>query len=81
MFAAIRSFTRISEQLRDFPVMGESVNVAARVEGLTREVPADILATDEVRRYLGERLHLCQMVPASIRGKSAPIVTWALETG
>jgi adenylate cyclase len=68
-----------SEELQEFTVMGDAVNVASRVEGLTRELPADILVTDEVRSHLGDRYLLRPMAPAAIRGKSRPIVTWALE--
>lgn len=70
-----------SEELQEFTVMGDPVNVASRVEALTRELPADILLTDEVRRHLGERFALRQMAPAAIRGKSRPVLTWALEAG
>ena len=44
-----------SEKMQEFTVMGDVVNVAARVEALTRRLGFDILVTDEVRSHLGDR--------------------------
>ena len=38
-----------SDELLEFTVMGDVVNMASRVEGLTRELNADILMTEEVK--------------------------------
>jgi adenylate cyclase len=65
-----------SDDLLEFTVMGDVVNVAARVEGLTRRFDADILVTDEVREQLGERFDMRAMPPAAIRGKTEPVATW-----
>jgi adenylate cyclase len=67
-----------SDELLEFTVMGDVVNVASRVEGLTRELNADILVTEEVKSRLGSRLGVSAMPPARIRGKSDPILTWTI---
>jgi class 3 adenylate cyclase len=67
-----------SDELLEFTVMGDVVNVASRVEGLTRELDADILVTQEVKSRLGDRLRITAMPPARIRGKSDPILTWTI---
>ena len=68
-----------SEKMQEFTVMGDVVNVAARVEALTRRLDCDILVTGEVRSHLGDRFRMTEMPPAEIKGKSLPIVTWAVQ--
>jgi class 3 adenylate cyclase len=54
------------------------VNVASRIEGLTRQSDSDILIRNEVRERIGDRFKLTEMQPAQLKGKSTPIDTWAL---
>ena len=68
-----------SEKMQEFTVMGDVVNVASRVEALTRRLDCDILVTGEVRGHLGDRFQMSEMPPAEIKGKSRPIVTWAVQ--
>jgi class 3 adenylate cyclase len=68
-----------SEELSEFTVMGDVVNVASRVEALTRRFHTDILITDEVKNRLGDRFGVTRMPPAPIKGKSRPIVTWTVD--
>lgn len=68
-----------SDELLEFTVMGDVVNVASRVEALTRHFDADILVTEEVRKLLGDRFGMSEMPSAVIKGKSQPIVTWAVR--
>ncbi len=67
-----------SDELLEFTVMGDVVNVASRVEALTRQLDADILVTEQVRGRLGDRYALSAMPPAPIRGKADPVLTWAV---
>jgi class 3 adenylate cyclase len=68
-----------SDELLEFTVMGDAVNVASRVEALTRELQTDILVTEEVRNRLGDRFPMSPMPAMAIKGKSLPIVTWAVH--
>lgn len=69
-----------SDELLEFTVMGDVVNVASRVESLTRRFQIDILITEEVREQLGDRFMTSKMPSAAIKGKALPIVTWAVHS-
>jgi adenylate cyclase len=68
-----------NEELSKYGVVGDAINVASRVEQLTRELGVDLLITDAVRQDLDERFTLHAMPPASVKGKPEPIRTWFVE--
>ena len=69
-----------SQDMMEFTVMGDPVNIAARVESLTRTHGVDILVTDAIREQLDARFVLKEMPPALVKGKTEPVSTWAVET-
>jgi len=68
-----------TQHLLEFTVIGDTVNVASRVEGLTRSHGVDILVTEAVRTLLRQRFTLREMPPSAVKGKSEPLRTFALE--
>jgi adenylate cyclase len=68
-----------NEELSKFGVVGDTINVAARVERLTRELSVDLLITEDVRRELDDRFRLRAMPALAVKGKPEPIVTYLVE--
>ena len=66
-------------ELHKFSVTGDPINVASRVEGLTRELGTDILITEEVMARLDDRFELDAMPPTRVKGKPEPIRTYAVR--
>ena len=69
-----------SDHLTEFTVIGDSVNLAARVEAMTRVHGVDILVTDTVRAVLDDRFSVRPMPPTLVKGKSEPITTFAVDS-
>jgi adenylate cyclase len=68
-----------SKDLVQFTVVGSVVNVAARVEQLTRQHGVDVLVTGPVRVALDPRFALRDLPVASARGIAAPVEIFALD--
>ena len=64
----------------EFTVIGDPVNIAARVEALTRVHQVDILVTEEVQKTLDPRFVMRPMPPVAVKGKSEPVATFAIES-
>jgi class 3 adenylate cyclase len=61
----------------NFSVIGDAVNVAARVEAATRLLGDEVLITDATRRLLSEEVAVEPRGPVELRGKSEPLELWA----
>jgi class 3 adenylate cyclase len=65
--------------LMEYGVLGGTVNVAARVEDLTRLHDVDILVSDAVRASCDQRFRLRAMPAVEVKGLAAPLPTFALD--
>jgi len=68
-----------SPELMEFTVIGNAVNIASRVEHLTREHRVDILVTAAVRQTLDPRFELQALGSVPIRGITEPVDTFAVK--
>src|SRR5205085_10326024 len=62
--------------LMEYGVIGRTVNVASRVEGLTRVHGVDVLITDAVRAHLDARFRVRALPAANVKGLPDPLVTF-----
>jgi len=70
-----------SRDRREYTVVGPTLNLAARVQALTREHGRDILLTESVREQLDPRFELMPMPAVPVKGIGEPVVTYAVVGG
>lgn len=68
-----------SRERREYGFVGRTVNLAARVQSLTRTHGVEILVTESVRAELGGAFVLEAMPPERVKGIDAPVPTWAVR--
>jgi len=65
--------------VKEYGVLGRVVNVASRVEDLTRVHRTDVLVTEAVRARCDPRFRLRPLPAVEAKGLPEPIVTFAVE--
>jgi len=68
-----------SRDRMEFAIVGRTVNLAARVQDLTRGQEVDIIVTDGVTSHLDPRFALRELPPARVKGVDAPLRVFALD--
>lgn len=68
-----------SQDLMEYTVVGRTINVAARVQDLTRSLDADILVTRELRDTLDARFAVRELEPQLVKGIAEPIDVFAVD--
>lgn len=58
---------------REFAAMGDTTNVAARIEKLTRDFSAQVLVSGATARHLGDEFVLRELGSTEIRGRRSPV--------
>ena len=68
-----------SRERMEYAFVGRTVNLAARVQTLTRVHHADILVTEALRAEIDSRFVLTPMPPEMVKGIDEPVVTYAVR--
>jgi adenylate cyclase len=68
-----------SRERMEYGFVGRTVNVAARVQALTRTHQVDILVTEALRAELDSRFELAAMPAETVKGIAEPVVTYAVR--
>jgi len=68
-----------SRDLKEFAFVGRVVNVASRVQDLTRQFDADIIITDALRRTIDPQFVVKKLPATLVKGVDDPIEIYAVE--
>ena len=68
-----------SSERHNYSAIGDAVNVAARVEGLTKELGRKIIITEPVVTRIEERFHFDPLGTHKVKGHS-PVKVWGIRT-
>lgn len=68
-----------SYRKRDYTVIGDTVNIAARLEGLTKQTRFDLIIDKNTRQALGDSLVVRKLQVSRVRGRTQPMEIYLVE--
>lgn len=63
----------------DYTAMGDTVNTAARMESLTKELHVDVVISESAAQHMKDGIALRPLGDASVKGKSAPVAVFTID--
>ena len=68
-----------SSRLRNYTVIGDEVNLGARLEAETRKFDADIILSESTAKRLGPEFKTRYLAEVTVKGREKPVKIYALE--
>ncbi len=65
---------------REYTAIGDTVNVAARIESLTKTQGVPVLVSEQTRQRADDTFTFTAGTPAHVKGKTAPLATYTPRT-
>jgi adenylate cyclase len=69
-----------SSEVASFTIVGDAVNVAFRLESLSKEKGYTLIVSDVVQQCVPDEFELSELGPAQVQGRKEPVVIWGWKS-